>query len=214
MDNLLDYVRVILRRFWALLGGGSLSVIGLAVYEHYAQKAASWNIYAGIIALCLIVAIFGQGVSDYARLKPRMRIGPLEQQFPSMQAPWVLYYFSISNESEAVALGHVAVRLMRLDPRVPTMNWLPVPLHLKHDNKTPFLTEFTLNPGEMKHIDLVELMSTRELEIKHVVPGVTKEIPYGKYRLTVEATAENSPPIRALFEVRIGSDGNLKCVSL
>jgi hypothetical protein len=206
------YLALVFVRFKKLLGGGSLSVIVLAAYEHYAGMSASWQLYLWIMAACLMIALFLQGAEYYKGLQPRIKIGtnPLRQQV----FKGVLYYFDVEN-SGSETLEHVSVRLKHISPEVKDMNWLPVPLHIKHDNKEPHSTEFSLNPKEKKQIDIVEMtnIASGVIQVKHIVQDISQAIPIGRYVLTIEATAKNVLPAEARFQIWI-NDGELRCVAL
>ena len=106
-----------------------------------------------------------------------------------------------------------------INPRV--LEYLPVPLHIKHDNpldSRSFATEFSLAPLGTRHVDLLTGPITAEFPvafmIEHTVVDVKVPLQPAKYRLTVEASARDAPPVEAFFEAWIDESGSLQCIQL
>ena len=126
-------------------------------------------------------------------------------------------YIEIFNDSAMSRIDGVAVRLTKMEPEVKDLDWLPVPLHIKHDNPAPGQqnkTEFSLNAGERKHIDLATAyVGAATIAIEHVVPGVTRNIPsQDRYTLVVQATGRDVPPTERKFSVWMEDDKLHSCV--
>jgi len=124
------------------------------------------------------------------------------------------YYFDIFNLSEADSLENVRVELLRMVPDA--IGYPNPPLHLRNDD-TYKVTEFEINPGAERQIDLVTgpvdaPNSQQELIIPHTVNKYRTAIPFGRYELTVRVSARNSPPITKTFVVLIDNTGELQCV--
>jgi hypothetical protein len=132
------------------------------------------------------------------------------------------YYIGVKNTSVATTIEHVKARLTRIEPMVTNLEWLPIALHIKHDNPILFgdptftpAFEFTLNPGDMVHVDLVSAMQhSPTITVEHVVPNINKSMPPGRYKLTILVTGHNVPPVERLFEVFLDEDGMLQCNSV
>jgi len=138
-----------------------------------------------------------------ARIAPKLKIqNLLRREFPNPQNPnGVEYFFEVFNQSEATSVQNVTVRLIKLSPDV--LQYLPVALHLKHDNPLDprqFATEFDLGPLQIKHVDLltgpIPSPLRRPVLIEHVVVDVKVPITLQRFRMTVEASVEMSGPTR------------------
>jgi hypothetical protein len=217
----LRFLGDVLRDFKMFLGGGSAVVVALAIYERLSARPVSWVVYAMVVLWCLTIALFLKGFRQYQMLEPRMRISTrvFEQQEVDSTKPTagpnMTYYIQVENMSKGMSIDNVHVLLANICPAVPNLNWLPVPLHIKHDNAQPYLREFRLNPLEQRHIDLVWAPAhPATICVLHAVVGVNNLIPARKYSFTVEATGNNVPPASAIFEVWIDHGGALRCVGL
>ena len=120
-------------------------------------------------------------------------------------------YIEIFNDSAMSRIDGIAVRLTKMEPEVKDLDWLPVPLHInmtirRLGNNTK--TEFSLNAGERKHIDVATAyVGASIIAIEHVVPGVTRNIPsQDKYTLVVQATGRDIPPTEREFSVWMEDD--------
>lgn len=212
-----SYALSVLARFRLFLGGGSTLVVILIVYEHYFGGSVHWRAYSWIIIACLFIALFGHGLEQFEKLKPKLYFasGVLEQKWADSRGDYVAYYIEVGNESEATSVHRVTVRLARTDPIVKNLDWLPVPLHIKHDNDPPYATEFSLNPKEKRHIDLVSApVGASSINVLHVVQKVNNSMPAGEYKLTVIATGEDLPPCQKTFRVWFDQMGVLQCTAL
>lgn len=127
--------------------------------------------------------------------------------------PCRAFYITVRNPS-AKPLREVAVYLADIFPRVANLDWLPIPLHLKHDNLSPNRESFNMNPRGIRHIDLVSHMVSRtDLTIEHIVVGVNKGAPVNTYILTVRAEgASITVPYQSKFLVKLDHVGRLVCL--
>jgi hypothetical protein len=154
------------------------------------------------------------------RLSPKLKIRNLvRRKFPDERDPrGVEYYFEVFNQSEGTSLDNVCARLTSLSPDV--LQYLPVPLHIKHDNPSigqSFATQFSLAPLQGKHVDLLTgpiPNARRPILIEHTVVGVKAPIELRRFRMTVEATGKDTQPDKAYFEAWIDQTGSLKCIQL
>jgi hypothetical protein len=212
------YLWSVLRRFKALLGGSSGFVILVGVIEHYLQNTVHWSVYLTVVVLCLFVALFVSGLENYRRLRPRLAIKPepmLQEWIDTTEGPCQAYYIEVANLSEETTIEDVNVRLEAIRPEVLNLNWLPVNLHIKHDNNPGrYMQHFSLNPGEKRHIDLAGLAgNSPKISIEHIVQGVNKFIPKGSYELTVTASGKNTPQTTAKFGISVDVNEYLCCVA-
>jgi hypothetical protein len=211
-----DYLAVVAVRFKALLGGGSVLILALGLWEHFAQVTVPWGIYALIAVVCFVTALVGLGVEEHSKLARKLRILPtaMPQHFIAMGGvSCVLYYLEILNESEGKTVDNVNVSLVRVAPAIESLSWLPVSLHIKHDNAKPHRTSFSLNPNEHKQIDLVSAPESAD-RIGVNASDVALDLPVGDYILTVKATGKDVPPSEAAFRVWADDTGKLRCVAI
>jgi hypothetical protein len=151
------------------------------------------------------------------RLAPKLEIRKLvRREWPTALNPiGVEYYFEVFNSSEGTTLEGVEVQLCEMKPE--EIAFLPVHLHLKHDNDLPHQTRFSINPKTPIHIDLITgpIPSMKQpMVVVHTVVTVRTPIPTGKYRLTVVASAMSVLPVKAIFETWVDHTGDLKCIQL
>lgn len=135
--------------------------------------------------------------------------------------PGVEYYFEVFNSGKGRTIENVNVELVRMEPD--PIGYLPVNLHIKHDNQPPNSTEFvfsrafSLNPEGGKQMDLMTGPipgSPHPVIVPHIVRAALTSIPNGKYHLFVKATAQDTPAADAVFEAWVDSDGALRCIQL
>jgi hypothetical protein len=140
-------------------------------------------------------------------------INPILQEWESPYGTSRAFYIAVRNPT-ARPLRGVTVLLNETEPRIPNLDWLPVSLHLKHDNREPHAQSFDLNPGGMRHVDLISKLNVfSELTIEHIIPGVNKSAPVGSYILTVRVEgADIAVPREAKYSIRVDVDGRLICL--
>jgi hypothetical protein len=161
---------------------------------------------------CFLIAVVVQGAGDFRRSLPSLRIptgGLREQTTPD--ASFRAYYFAVENTGGAT-VENVSTRLVAIAPEVSSLSWLPVCLHIKHDNDSPYQTQMKLNPHEQKHVDLVTKAEPYSDMGLSFAQKVDTRLPKGRYDLTVEVTGKDVPSCRAQFEVWTDEMGSLHCV--
>lgn len=125
------------------------------------------------------------------------------------------YHFFVFNSSAGKSIT-VEVQLRNMEPV--GIQYLPVHLHIKHDNALPHQKEFILNPGTEKAVDLVmgpvSHLSSGPMRILDIVAPQGTVIPSGKYRLGVLASGSDVSPVPASFEIWIDENGSLQCRQL
>lgn len=220
MKVLYAYLKEVLLGYKYLLGGGSLLLILLGIAEHYTANSIRWEVYIWVLTACFVTALIRHGVAQHKRLTPSATIRHLRERVwpPTAYAGFTgrEYYFEIFNLSEAQTLEQVRVELISMQPDV--IGYLPVPLHIKHDDYES--REFSINPGSGRFIDLVtgpvggDPRSQQAMIIAHTVNKDRTTIPHGRYKLTVRVSAKDSAPVIAVLEAWISEDGNLKCILL
>jgi hypothetical protein len=144
--------------------------------------------------------------STELKLKPKLRILSKvhEQTWMHELGRAYAYYIEIVNDGEAGTVENVNVRLDQIEPEVSNLNWLPVHLHLKHDNRpinsSNFVnrTEFDLHAGDRRQVDLVSaVVNSPTITVEHIVQGVNASVPPGRYKFTVIAVGRNVPRLPA-----------------
>jgi hypothetical protein len=150
-------------------------------------------------------------------LSPSIEINPT----PSLQTGhtadtnrlWRTYCITIKNPS-AKAIKGVGLYLTEISPRVPDLDWLPMPLHIKHDNLTPFRETFDMSPRGVRHIDIAtHFEGGSVITIEHTVTGVIKTIPAGTYVLTIRAEGETiTSPCEVKLLVKLDYLHRLVCL--
>jgi|SRR5437773_4118306 len=210
----LQYALLIVRESKYLLGGGSLLVVLTGIYERYSTQAVPSWAYSFIVLTCILLSLFNQGFSLYARARPQLAIQAVihRQEGENPSGKWVTCYFDVQNLSELESLRNVNVSLESIDPPAAGLPWLPVCLQIKHDRSVPATTNFTLNAQQKRQIDLVTaFVGSAEISVCHTAIGAATVVPSSKQTLTILATAEGVTAVRRRFRVCIDSDGILQC---
>jgi len=215
--QIIQYAGIVIVRFWVLLVGGAVLVGALGIYERYVEKPVSWNTFLWIVMLCAFSALFGTGFSEWRRGLPSLLIGDLAAQ------PWldergscIAFRFLVTNSSTANTITNVKAKLVAIEPPQTDLDWLPVPLFIKHSQGKAQSDSFSLNPGESQGIDFVSAVQDGIISLSHTVAGVNRSLPgAGRFRLTVEITGQDVSPARARFDVsRNQSTGILECARI
>ncbi len=153
-----------------------------------------------------------------AKLQPRLGItfqerDPFRQVDPAVAdgehivGRLILYRIAVENLSPTEIIREACIELERIEPNA-GIPYLPVPLHLMHDNPPSGQlqrTRFDLNPGQTQYADLISTIESllpaynRRMQIWHAVPRVSNLINTGNYRLTVHVHSSNCPDVRAFF---------------
>jgi hypothetical protein len=155
------------------------------------------------------------------QLAARLEISetPLLQEYPVNTGETSrLFYVAVRNPSSSL-VRNVSVLLTEINPPAADLAWLPVHLHIKHDNGPGQLREmFDLNPGSVRHIDLTSRVNghNRPVTVHHIVSGANRELPSTptvSYLFSIRAEAANLPlPAEAKFLIRVNSAGQLVCL--
>ena len=149
------------------------------------------------------------------RLAPKLHILPSvsTQPWQDQRGNCVSYYIDVENQSEGTTINGVKVKLTKLDPD--PLKWLPLPLHIKHDNQAPYKTECDLNPLEKIQIDLISsVQKSGVIDIVHIIGNVQVNLPANKYRLTVTASGKDTLPATATFDAWVDHTGYLRCEAI
>src|SRR5208337_4933682 len=151
-------------------GWGVASVVaaflafGIAIYDHANDKPVS-----AFVFVCLSVPLFwlgaylawkkerGQAKELEQKLKPMLRVSPEVHRQP-FDGRGATYKIDIINESAGNTAREVKVSITDMEPR--EVHWLPIPLHLKHDNPKPNSPvenkrEIDIHPRDRQQVDLV-----------------------------------------------------------
>lgn len=151
------------------------------------------------------------------QLSPTVDIDPTPhlQEYPDERGVCRLFYVTVRNVS-STALRDVSVHLTRISPEVNELRWLPVPLHIKHDNGKTHRDKFDLNPQGVRHIDLiVQAPQPRNaLLLQHIIAGASKQLPSDQtYVLTIRAEgATIGSPKEVRFVAKLDRRRRLVCL--
>jgi hypothetical protein len=220
---MIAYLWEVLVRFKYALGGGSSLIIVGGIIEHFTANVIPWSAYLWLLAACFSITLIVFGTEQHKALAPRLKIQSLtRREWPDPNGrPGAEYYFEVFNMGGGGSIEDVNVELVRMDPD--PIRYLPVHLHIKHDNKPPnstefvYATAFSLHPNGGRQIDLVTgptAGSPHSMIIPHIVRDALTAIPRNRYRLVVRATARNTPATEVTFETWIDDQGALCCVLL
>ncbi len=161
-----------------------------------------------------------------AKLQPRLRItfqerDPFRQVDPAFAdgnhiGKLILYRVAVESLSPTEIIKDACIELEQIEPDA-GIPYLPVPLHLIHDNPPSGQlqkTRFDLNPGQTQYADFISTIESlqpaynKRMQIWHAVPSVSNLINTGNYRLTVHVHSSNCPDVRAFFLAGTDDGGN------
>src|ERR1700722_230721 len=124
----------------------------------------AWVNWAAIIAAIFITGYYVWRV-DHIRLKRKIEIAqissrewPVQQGEPRAYQRAKAYQIEIINRSEGGTIENVSVQLNAISPKWENWEFLPIPLHLRHDNPSrpeDQMRAFSLDPGEQRNIDFI-----------------------------------------------------------
>ena len=80
------------------------------------------------------------------KLRRKLNIPKISHEQPVANGG-MTHYIDVINESDRSTVTEVKVKLMDMEPPPRVAKWLPIPLHIKHDNKQIADREFNMNPG-------------------------------------------------------------------
>lgn len=216
------YSKAVREHGWEILWGAGMVGVPFGILTLY--YAPSRSLLGWLFVWIVLVAGYFVWRADHVRLQQKICVTKvLDQKWwhADFNRDAIAYYFEIANKSEALSIHGVRVQLEKIEPEVENLNWLPIPLHQKHDNPVlgqPHVParEFSLNPSEHKHIDFISaLVGGNHFEVEHVAGiGVNRNVPVvgqGHHRLRVTVTAQDMPILYAWFDVWMNEAGVLMC---
>ena len=214
------YFRALAKEWNSILFGETLVSVGFLIWWSLASPSNPHLIEVFVVAM--FVAGFYAWHGVHTRLEKKLEIAKInwrewtiqigEQQYHRANA----YEIEIINRSEGETVEGVSVQLSEVFPQMPAWEFLPIPLHLRHDdpkNPQDQKREFTLNPQETRKIDFISaLEGDTKFDVIHVQHGVHHSVPYtGNNRLKVRITARNMPASDVWFKVWRDDAGRLQC---
>lgn len=216
-----DYFRAIAKEWLNILFGETL--VGIAFLIWWALGAPRDHALVTVFVIAMFVAGYYAWRAHHVRLEPKIEISRIcsgewtvarDDAHAFQQAK--SYYIELVNQSEGVTTEGISVQLSGMSPPATTWNFLPIALHLQHDNPSrpeDQIRHFTLNPKETRNIDFISaLEGDNRFSVVHVMHGATHLVPYtGNNRLQVRVTAKNTPAFFVWFKVWRDGAGALQC---
>jgi hypothetical protein len=216
------YFREVFLRSKAALGGGII-IIAAGAVEHFVGRSLTVSQYIIVVLLAIVGAQFWHGLIQFKRSQPRIQIAAqVSQHFWQLDdgrgSTGTGYYFTVGNGSTLESLESVRAELVGMQPD--EIGVLPAPLHIRHkDYRT---VETHIGPGGHAQFDLVtgpdhNSSSQEALVIPLVMGGdrgydCGRQVPYGRYKLSVRISAKNCVPADATFQIWVENDF-LRCVA-
>lgn len=122
------------------------------------------------------------------------------------------YYIDVFNDSDGESLEGVRLELVGLSPDA--IGFLPIPLHIKHENYDT--REVSIHPKSARSFDILtgpvnDPRSQKVMMIPHTVNSERFPLPTNKYRMTIRASAKNIAPVDAILDAWIDAEGELRC---
>lgn len=149
------------------------------------------------------------------RLAPKLCIPKRihKQPWTDTRGKCVSYYIDVINESEAATVEGIEISLTEINP--PEIDWLPVPLHIKHDNTEPHKKEFSLNPLGKRQIDVISsVQGAPDIRIESPIGGTGVTVPAGRYTMTITASGRDVKPTETMFDVWVDHTGYLQAKAI
>lgn len=225
-DYLLEYFDAVRLHFldviWGIGVGAGVPYMIFGLYSLFKTPppVANW--------IAIVGALFLSGYylwrADHMRLEKKLEITRLvtqEWKVPQGEVmaghPARAWWFEVGNLSEGTTIEDVTVQIKTISPEVKNLNWLPIHLHLKHDDPAKaedYKQSFNLNPGEPKTIDLVSSFEgDNRFSIIHTVPRANRHVQFDTegHRLEVIVTAKDMPILSVWFKVWRGEDDLIQC---
>lgn len=119
----------------------------------------------------------------------------------------------VKNISDGATVHDVKVALVEADPPI---LFVPIPLHLMHDNprsgQLPFKTTFDLDPMGEKYVDVfwcLEDPNAPTITITCAARGIDDRVPKRHYALTIQATGQDVPDCKERFIIDVGPEGEV-----
>ena len=216
------YFRALAKEWINILFGETLVGIGFLIW--WALGAPTNHALIVVFVVAMFVAGYYAWRAEHVRLERKLNVLGLSTQEWRIELGLAQggrrmrsYYLGIANKSEGETIEAVGVQLRTIEPRVENLDWLPVPLHVKHDNPIRpqhYTKNFDLNPGDLKNIDIVSsVVGDSTFNIVHVVPGVNSSVPLSSegHRMEVMITAKDMPALYVRLKAWKDETGILKC---
>ena len=116
----------------------------------------------------------------------------------------------------------VTIDDIRVEIDMEEIAFRPVPLHLMHDNPSegqPYQQTFDLNPGEVKHIDVLaryegKIRKSNEIILMYAVTGIPNLIPPTRHELIIAAYGRDTPRCERVFVVDVGQGDRMTFMPL
>ena len=202
---------------WAIAWGAGLTGTPIAIITLYLSP--SWKALGWTVAWCFLVAGYYVWRVNYVRLQQKLEMTKVRTHtWPHPSGGLgTQYYFGVVNESEAVTIRDIRVQLMEIIPEIKNLDWLPIPLHLKHDNPPSgvFTQSFDLHPKEPRNIDLFTTADATENSVAHFalsVSGVDFRVPItNRCRFRLMVNAKDVPVLFIWFALWMDESGTLQC---
>jgi hypothetical protein len=211
-----EYWLAVKEHAWETFWGAGVVGIAFTIYTIYYAPARTYIPWAVVWAI--LVAGYYVWRADHVRLQQKIEVTRVRKHsWPHPDGgEGTQYLFEIVNKSEAMTIRGVRVRLQEVIPETENRDWLPIPLHLQHDNPPSgeFKQSFDLHPRETKNIDL---FSTRSIgknvaHIAHAVLGVDLLVPItGRVHFKVVINFEDVPELVVGFVLWLDENGVLQC---
>jgi hypothetical protein len=219
---IMGYWRAVREHAWEIFWGSGVPGIVFTIYTLYYAPARAYIPWA--VAWAVLVAGYFIWRADHIRLEKKIEITRLQTQEWTIPQGSVnaghharAYYFEVFNQSEGDTVEGISVQLRAIIPEVPNLNWLPVHLHLKHDDPLKlesYVRNFDLNPREPRNVDLVSaLQGDNRFTVLHTVFRANNIVPFDTegHRLQVMLTAKNMSALLVWFKVWRDETGLIQC---
>jgi hypothetical protein len=195
-------------------GAGVIGVICTAFTLYYVPSR--W-VLGWAVAWVFLVAGYYVWRADHIRLQQKIEVTRVgTHSWPHRDGgTGTQYLFEIVNKSEALTIRGVRVTLQEIIPEIENHDWLPIPLHLQHDNPPSggFQQSFDLHPSEPRNIDLFTTVTGSN--VAHVAPAVRgvdlRVLVTGRCRLRVMVHSEDVPVLFVWFAAWLDEKGVIRC---
>ncbi|MGA2207147.1 MAG: hypothetical protein ABSG10_10505 [Terracidiphilus sp.] len=216
-----DYFADVKDHAWEVVWGATLIGIPFGIATLY--WSPSWRTLGYVLATIVFLAGYQLWRDLFTRIQPKIEIAQIrwrdwiiERGDPRAYHRANAYEIEIVNRSEGTTVEGVSVQLSEVFPQMPAWEFLPIPLHLRHDDPIQpqdQKREFTLNPEEVRKIDFISaLEGNTEFDVIHVQHGIHSSVPYtGNNRLQIRITAKDMPASFVWFKVWRDEEGKLQC---
>ena len=216
-----SYLRALAKEWVSILFGETILGAAFLIWLSLTNPSNGKLLFAFVAAM--FMAGFYAWYAAYARLERRIEIiqispreWPVQRGEPHAYQRAKAYQIEIINRSKGVTVENVSVQLSAIDPKWANWEFLPIPLHLRHDNPSrpeDQMRAFSLDPEEQRNIDFISAFEgDNRFSVVHVVHGATWEVPYtDRNRLQVRITARDMPAVFVWFKVWRDKAGVLQC---